>query len=192
MKKVISIITLVLAMAAAVFAVSGDKLIVNANVGAHKPVFSMVGGTTNQYGATSNTTGTGTAIINTGVDISTNNVVIYVGLVQAPESSTRIKFKGTVSDLSITATELINTEDATEKTAIPVASSIAGSGTNGGDCYVTASAGATDNVVNFTADYSGHPVAGGVIGTCVFTWTAKDTLPVGNYQASITLSYTAP
>lgn len=185
MKKVISILAIFMVIACAAFAATGDKLDINAKVPATDPVYTLRGGLSDEAG----TAATGTAAngtITTNVDISTNDIYIYVEVFQSAKSKTRKS-----GSLTLTGTALSYSSSATDAPAASKATAGSTALATNNYSVVAAADGAT---ATFAVTYNGKNVAANsVIGSALFKWTHKDELEVGeqnNYTATITLTYT--
>ena len=184
MKKVISILAVLVVLIGSVFA--ADTLNITANVPKVAPVYAINGSLTSNFetvvvgGAANNT-------IETNTNISESPVTVYIKVIQTNKSV--YKDASGVS-LTVTPTALTNTADANEKTALPtIAHRVDGTATN---LSVTGSENSTTKVVTFLCKYAnGKPVAANsVIGTFDYTWAADANLAEGDYQATITMAYT--
>ena len=198
MKKAIAILTVMIVLVGAVFATTNEQLIINATVCAVPPTFHIQGklhsGSDWVDGATSGDSN----VVDTGVNIAANNAVVDVRILQNNKS----KYHSTAT-LTIKATELVNTTTGftSYKTALPVASGlITEAATVASNISVAvpttpATPSATSNV-QYVLTYNGHNVNGSntpvEVASFTFTWTAVEDLPLGDYQATITLEYTTP
>ena len=194
MKKVISILVVLIVLAGAVFAASGDSITINATVAEHKPGFKIFGGTS---AAALNTAAGGT--VSTGMDIALENITVYFKLTQySPNTAesytgTKAKFRG-VATLTVTAEPLSTTigtgaNAATFSTANPTCADATVASISGITSNPAPSNGS--NTVVFTLNYDGRSIQDADVATFNFTWTAKDELPPAEvYSADVTLTYT--
>lgn len=184
MKKLLMVLTFVLmTLAACVALEEGDTLKITAKVPQTKPEFIMKGGFT--FDAATTTATQAGALLASNKDISAESITVYVKLFQ----SNKAKYKNTFT-LTVTASDMSMTDaNGTYSTTATAVTTTKITTTN---LEVTGSAEA--NVARFTMNYTnGKPVsADTAIGEASFTWEANEDLPVGDYSAKITLSYTAP
>ena len=214
MKKVIAILATMIVLVGAVFAATTDaSLTITATIEKVQPTFTIGGAVIANATATPGTytLSTSTNTIPTGKNIATEDIYIAITVFQ-----NNVSFYKDESgfDLTVTATALClnttNRENATadEKTDNPtIVSSGAGAdvkhtptgGTEVIDFHPTVSS-ATGSVVTYHVTYpSGVKINGNAaenstaakVGTAVFKWGAKDTLVLGSYTGTITLSYEA-
>lgn len=196
MKKLIAILTIMIILVGAVFADSGDKLLVTSKVSEHIPGFKIFGG---ERAETTDTAAYGTEGTNTGVnvastkDIALDDIMVDCKISQysnttSPEyTGAKAKYKGTAT-LTITATELVHSEDTTQKASV-AASAVNVSLPAGVTCTPTT----TGATVSLPFVYDGRSVqdsAATAMATMLFTWTHSDNLIPGNYSATITMTYT--
>ena len=184
MKKLIAILSVLMVLAGVAFATNNDQLIITANVPEIKPVFSIYGGTSSEAITTLGTQSGAT--VATNINISTTDAKVYIKLTQAAST-----YAGAAT-LTITPTVLANTANGLTSytTALPtVANYVEGKGSVSG--ITIANPTVSNSVVSYSLTYVGTPVAAGsVIGTFDYTWAKVPSLPVGTYQATITLTYT--
>lgn len=185
MKKLLMVLTFVLMTLAACVALDGDTLKITAKVPQEKPEFIMKGGFTSAD-ATTLATQAG-ATLDSNKDISSESITVFVKLFQ----SNKAKYKNTFT-LTVTASALSMTDASGTYSTPATATNTTNISTANGNLTVTGSA--EDNVASFVMDYTnGKPVsADTAVGEASFTWAADDSLPVGDYSATITLGYTAP
>ena len=189
MKKLSTILAIMMVIVGSVFATTGDTLYVTATVAKVQPAFTMYGGTTTSYGSEGKTGGKVAANTVAAGNPATANIDVYIKIEQNNKSFYKDE---TGFDLTITATALkLDGTSTTYLTNAPKAT--LDTEVTDTDHLVITQSGANSNVVTYNLKYpTGVPVAAAtVIGTFKFTWDAKDTLPVGNYEATITLAYTA-
>ena len=192
MKKLIAILAAMIVLAGVVFATTGDTLTVNCTVPVTKPEFTMVGGFTNQYGTTATNT------LESQTNIAENPIDVYVQVKQTALS----RYKNTNGfTVTIAATALSATiEQVTYSTAVPtITAASAGSAVVNAinaqkNDFTSTKTSETNGTVVFTVAYpTGAPVpANTVVGSIQYTWPATDSLAVGSYSATITMSYQAP
>ena len=192
MKKVIAILAAMIVLAGVVFATTGDTLTVNCTVPVTKPEFTMVGGFTNQYGTTATNT------LESQTNIAENPIDVYVQVKQTALS--RYKningFTVTIAATALSAT----IEQVTYSTAVPtITAASAGSAVVNAinaqkNDFTSTKTSETNGTVVFTVAYpTGAPVpANTIVGSIQYTWPATDSLAVGSYSATITMSYQAP
>ncbi|MCQ2411557.1 MAG: hypothetical protein MJ057_01250 [Sphaerochaetaceae bacterium] len=187
MKKVISILAILMVIACAAFAATGDLLNINAKVPATDPIYSLKGGLSDSTGKVA----TGTAAngtITTDVDISTTDIYIYVQVFQTNKSKT---LKSGSLTLEGTALEYL-----TSSTAAPAASNATAGSTDKATNHYKVTAAVSGATATFAVEYDGKNVAeNSVIGSALFKWTHNDELEVADgvenfYTATITLTYT--
>lgn len=189
MKKVITILAVLALIVGAVFAESNDKLNITAEVKGVAPTFSIYGG---KAADKVNTLGTQDgAPVALDTDPSEANAVVYIKVTQPTKSKTK-----TNAVIIITPTVLECTTDSSAKTALPTASTVTAASTNldTNNYSVASETAAATGIVKLTVSYNGKPVAANAavdIASFSYTWTKVDTLPVGNYSATITMTYTA-
>ena len=196
MKKVIAILTTMIILVGAVFAVTGEQLQINVTVHPVAPIYTIYGGMTADEA--NGTSYQGNASTPTSIDfdeddynLAENDITVYIRIYQ----SNKAKYSGTAT-LTITATPLVHTSltVGTYKTSAPTAASIAKTTPNG-ITYSTnpaASASGENTVVTYAPTYNGSAVQATNIGTFNLKWTHNDNLTAGSYQATITLGFTAP
>lgn len=186
MKKLIAILTVMIILVGAVFATSGDELLVNAKVSKTPPAFSLYGGLATTSYQKANAT------IETQVDISEDPAVVFVKVVQNNKS----KYKGSFN-LMIAATSM--TDGTVTSSVTPVSSDIS-KATGISDLTIGTVAGDGTASVTIPLTYTGKKVGSDEAETQIasfkYTWAADDTLPpaeTGNadrvYHATITLTY---
>ena len=120
MKKLIAILTVMIAFVGAIFAVTGEQLQINATVNPVAPIFSIYGGKTSSEagGETYQGNATSPTTISFTENLAASDIKVYIRLYQ----SNKAKYSGTVT-LTVTATPLINTtiSEGVFKTAAPTA-----------------------------------------------------------------------
>ena len=168
MKKVIAILAVMMVIAGAVFATTGDTLTINASVPVTPPEFTMVGGFTEQYG----TTASGT--LESTVNIAESPIDVYVQVKQTAKS----RFKSTGGfDVTITATALTATiEGVAYTTGVPsieayaAGNEVANAINNQKKDFTSTVKTHANGVVAFTVKYpTGAPVpANTIVGTMQF------------------------
>ena len=197
MKKFIAILIVLIVLTGAVFATTGDILNIIASVLTIKPSFTMVGGFDTNYGTTASDDSS-TNQLESEVNISENSIDVYIQVKQSIKS----RYKNqTGFDLTIAAEGLSATiEGVTYSTAVPVITSASDGNsienaldsTKNDFTSEKKSAEEGSGTVVYTLKYpTGAPVAANtVVGEIQFTWEADDSLPVGTYSASITMTHT--
>ena len=208
MKKVIVILAVMIAFVGAVFATSGDQLLIKCTINSVPPIFAMYG-STSAYPTVSNNTYTGSLATNpvaatstlTGGDIAVTEggISVYVTVFQTnattfkKEAGVEVKVKA--SDLALVTGQSNNqnTYSADYKVTPTVAASAAGQATATDNFDNTTAPAALGNGVvgvKFLPKYlTGVKVNANTIGTVQFNWAKTDTLPPGSYEATITLEY---
>ncbi len=192
MKKVISILVVLIVLVGAVFAADGDKVVVNAKVAEHVPGFKIFGGMAADALGTEGSANGGT--ISTNKDISLEPITVYFKLTQySPNATdeytgTKAKFRGTAT-LTVTAAPLsTKIGETTFQTAAPACMSATAKSISGIDFTPAASTG-SDSVV-FTLVYDGRSIQDQDVATFSFKWTEKDELPPATtYSADVVLTY---
>ena len=197
MKKLIAILTIMIILVGAVFAGSGDKLLVTSKVSEHIPGFKIFGG---ERATTDGTAAYGTEGTNAGVkvastkDIALDDIMVDCKISQFSNTTTpeytgaKAKYKGTAT-LTITATELVHSTDTTQKASV-AASAVSVTGLPAG---VTCTPNTTGATVTLPFVYDGRSVqdsAATTMATMLFTWTHSDNLIPGDYSATIKMEYT--
>ncbi len=200
MKKIITVLALMIVLAGAAFAANNDTLYITAKVKAIDPIYLIYGGKTAEVGNSivgdnaQAPNGTNTVALDFDPSVKDATGVVYVKLVQRDLAKTTKNV-----NLTITASALANTQGADAanglanltgyKTAVPTAAVVSTAEVTGINHTTTPTASA--NTVTYQMKYTGTNVgASTVIGVTSFTWNADETLPVGNYQATIQLGYT--
>jgi YD repeat-containing protein len=213
MKFLVLAVVFMVVSAASVFAASGDYLVLKTEVAAIKPAYQIWGYDPNtaQKGDKD-----GTEIDWTldstlqAQDPSAEDVVLqidirHVGLVLGSDNKTYdetgnvIRYRNTSGiTLTITPTALSRvtseTDTLADSTDVPTAGDITvQSGTTG---LTVTSAKADKGVVTITPSYTGEKItldsdASKTIASWEYTWAKDETLALGEYQATITLTYTA-
>ena len=199
MKKVIAILATMIVLVGAVFATNNEQLIINATVNAVPPTFHIQGKLSSVNTWTDGATSGSTNVINTGINIAENDVVINVRILQDNKS----KYNSTAT-LTIKATELANTAEGftSYKTALPLVSGLITSTASVADHIsvavpTTPASPTTTKNVQYVLTYDGHNVNGTSnnivqVASFTYTWESVDDLPLGTYEATITLEYQAP
>ena len=194
MKKLIAILAVMMVIVGSVFAATGDSLTLNATVATVYPIFSIYGGKTAAATSTAGTqSGAAITFTSTEKNLAENDITVYIRLHQ----DNKAKYKGAAS-LTITATPLTNTDatiQGTKSTAAPTAANIAATQNITGISYAqnaapSSSSSNGNTVVTFAPVYDGRAIQATDIGTFDLTWGHDDDLPVGSYQATITLTFT--
>lgn len=197
MKKIITILAILMVIVGSVFAATGDKLFITAEVTAVKPEFSMFGAldSADLDDITYETDGSGNAKVGSaskattntlaGGNIATEAINVYVKVLQNNKS---YYLNSTGFDLTVTASALTGSNGGSVSPSI-TASANGGSTTD----FKSAKTSATNSIVTWKVQYlTGSAVAAGaLVGTCAFQYPATPTAPVGTYSATITLAYTA-
>ena len=176
----------------AVFATSGDKLILTSTVVKIDPAFVIRDSTEN------GTEGTDTGVlVATGMDLAYQNIVWTFYVAQKGEvdrngtTLTHSKYNGNI-DLTLTLGSFTGTSTGNTSTVAndnPVVTSVSAasiSSTNTNMFTITADS--TNK--KLTVGYIGKNVADQTIGYFVCTWTKDETLPLDTYRATVTLNYT--
>ena len=190
MKRIITILTLVLVLFGSVFATSGDKIYVSAVVPQISPIMAIRGALTAALLESDPVTGSlyGETIVS-DVDITTSSVTVYIKIVQTNASAYK---NSSGLAVKVTPTRLVNTEDSSQRTGLPTVRNLT-AGSNIENLTVTAS---SDNnkVVTFLCKYANGKTVGSdssdtTIGTFNYTWQPNSELTHGTYQATITMAY---
>lgn len=196
MKRIITILTLILVLAGTAFATGGGKLFITVTLGKKVPNYSILG----ILDDTPNLVVVGSAqgsTITSSADPSTTDIVLHVRIVQTSKS---IYQDMAGVNLTITPTALGKVGDAqNHNTGNPTIDNIVAGVANNNYLTVTATAtpvSANDpdlgnDHITFLCQYAGHPIpANTVIGTFDYTWHHNDNLPIGSYEATVTMTYT--
>lgn len=221
MKKLITILTIMIVLVGAVFAVdgvTGANLIITSTIAQVTPQFKLFGSIDSNYGTEATISGT-TLVSNK--NIATESIAVNIKVVQTNTSyfESDSGFEVTVtatpfykSGTAKVAGDNLTAATATQKSGKPAASSVANgadvdTNTDSTNDFVHVTDGypktttydTTDERVTFKVQYpTGVRVVGTdsnasavEVGHATFTWTAVPTLEVGNYSATITVAYTA-
>ena len=173
-----------------VFAFTNDTLLLRMSIPSNTPLFTMVGGETTSYGTTA-TSSENPAVITTDKNIHNENITIYLKITQS--ARTIPSRAGFSIDVSVLASELILTDDEDTKSDIP---SITDVQTGIGTADFTSTRiidVAEDGEVIFRVAYpSGNPVpTDTLVGKITYAWVQDDSLPAGEYTATIVMTYSA-
>ena len=209
MKKVITILAILVVLVGTVFAQDAQTLTLSTKVAEIIPVFGI------EYDANSTSEGTvdGTTVT---LDDSIADGPITVSFIvsqnggsgktdgAAVSGYSRYGAKTSGSDVTITVTcaQFVGTGDAAgEKSVAPNLSAayatVVQSNTNKlsfpatNPANVTAAQNATETAINLVPKYYGKKVVDQEIGTVTATWAQKEDLLFGTYTANITLTCTA-
>ncbi|MBO4424395.1 MAG: hypothetical protein J5768_02670 [Spirochaetales bacterium] len=188
MKKPILILAFTLILSGMVFAFTNDTLLLRMSIPSNTPLFTMVGGETTSYGTTAAPI-ENPGIITSEKNIHNENITIYLKLTQS--ARTIPSRAGFSLDISVLASELTLTGNENTKSDIPSISDVQ-TGTGTGDFTSTRIVeGAEDGEVIFRVAYpSGNPVpTDTLVGKITYAWVQDDTLPAGEYTATITMTY---
>ncbi len=190
MRKLVLVLTFFLILAIPVFAFTNDTLLLRMSIPSNTPLFTMVGGETTSYGTTAAPI-ENPAIISSEKNIHNENITIYLKLTQS--ARTIPSRAGFSIDVSVVATALTLTGDESTKTEIPSISDVQ-TGTVTADFSSTRIIeGAEDGEVIFRVAYpSGNPVPiDTLVGKITYIWVQNDSMPAGEYTATITMTYSA-
>ena len=213
MKKLIAVLMVMAIVAGTVFAVSGDKLVLNSTVGEIKPEFKIKDTITNVDGTAAG------ADVTTDKDISIENIVWTFAVRQEGEyklgennavidyeyskydkpvnvTVTLYPFKATIGSVTYVEATMPTISNATAATVaaadsekIEIAASTATKTEEINNVNQTLP------TVTFAVTYKGQKVDDRPIGTFTGTWTKDPTLPVEGastlYTADVVLTYTA-
>lgn len=185
MKKIITILAVLMVVAAAAFATAGDQLKLTASVDKIPPQFQIKDGTKSKVGEQ---TITASSTVETGMDIAEQDIPWTFVINQVGEKDKNDHTKdyakyNTSVTLTLTLTKFTdgtNTE-ATDPSITGVTLKTAGT-----DKLTIAK---TEDEKGILLTYSGK-VPDQEIGTFSCFWPKDDTLPVGTYTANVTLNYT--
>ncbi len=198
MKKVITILAIMMVLVGSVFAATNDKLYVTSTVEEVEPSFKMFGALSSSdlTDITYQTDGTGAAKVagaskaatNTlaGGSIAAGNIDVYIKILQDVKSY----YKDTTGFVvKVTASALTGTNGGSISAAVQGEPGVTGSE---GDAFQSVKKSAANNIVEWTVKYAtGAPVAAGtVLGTCQFRYAQNADAPVGDYSADIKIEYT--
>lgn len=191
MKRSVVFIAMMI-LASFLFASVSEVLLINISVASNTPVFKMVGGETQSYGTEAGPTNN-PGIITSSKNIHSEGLDIYLKISQGVR--TNPPSAGYIVDVSIEATPLSTTVNGdTRESGIPnVASATAGTSTADFTSTKTTLDNEGDGIVGFRVTYvTANPVPSDtVVGTVHYQWVADDTLPSGEYVATITMTYTS-
>ena len=189
MKKLIAILLVLAIVVGAVFATSGDKIVLSAAVAKIDPAFVIRSATED------GTEGTAAGVvIGTNKDIAYEDITWTFYVAQKGEvdknsnPKTHSKYNGNI-DQTLTLGSFTGTTNSVEANDSPVVQSVTASAissTNTDKFTITADSTNKKLVVGYT----GKNVADQTIGYFVCKWTKDETLPIDTYQATVTLNYT--
>lgn len=195
MKKVLSILVVMMVVMASVFATSGDKLWITSTVTAVPPVYAMYGLLTG-YPEDDTSTGTlasGTKAESTleGGNIATGDIDVYVKVYQT-NSSTYLNASGVTISVEAKALKQGGTSEIYKvDPTVEAAATGQASATTNLDNTTAPAALASGVGRSFLPKYlTGAQVPANVIGTIQFHYEQDATLPPGSYEAEIVLTYT--
>ncbi len=209
MKKLITILTIMIVLVGAAFAATQATLTLNSVIAEVKPAFTLGGAVVANAQAVPASYTSADTTIDTNKNIATEDIYIAIAVFQNNKSFYR---DTTGFDLTVTAAPLIlsgkTAQNATadEKTADPtvVAYAVGADVKHGNNPEVIdfhpAEKTNAGNVAAWTVTYpSGKKIEGNAVyaqsaakvGTATFKWTASDELLLGTYTGTITLTYTA-
>lgn len=212
MRKLITVLVIAIVLIGTVFATDAT-LNITTTIAKVEPSFTLGGVVVADASATPGTYELSNSSIATGKNIALEDIYVAITVFQ---NNVSFYQDTTGFDLTVTATPLWldtktqATATVSEKTDDPtIAENTATAGADvthtptGGTSALTdfhpVMSSATGSVVTYHVTYpSGVKVAGNAalassaakVGTAVFKWTAKDSLVIGSYTATITLSYT--
>lgn len=186
MKKAIVILALFILVCGSVFAASGDMLLLKTRVKPVNPVFEIYSSTTKGSPAP------GATVDKTTLDPADGDITLQIQIKQTGEGGKTYSRKKDPNgyELTITATALVNQVENSYKTEVP---SVLGavSLTTDADCKVEEN-GTSANEVKLKVTYpTGKKVNTREIASWTYKWTKVEDLPDGDYNATITLTYTA-
>lgn len=190
MKKLITILAIMMVLVGFAFAANDDELKVTAKVAEQVPGFKIFGGL-----AANTITTEGTqegATIATNKDIALDSITVYFKLTQYSITNTynkpKAKYKGTAT-LTVTATPLSATVNEVVYSSDNPTCANATAKTIPGITFNPAASNGSNSVV-FTLVYDGRTIDDQDVATFDFTWPAKDSLPKADtYTATVTLNY---
>jgi len=185
MKKAIVILTLFILVCGSVFAASGDMLLLKTRVKPVNPVFEIYSSTTK------GSPDPGTTVDKTTLDPADEDITLQIQIKQTGEGKDYSRKKDTKGyELTITATALVNSEESSYKTEVPSVLGVV-SLTTDADCKVEEN-GTSANEVKLKVTYpTGKKVNTRGIASWTYKWTKVEDLPDGDYNATITLTFTA-
>ncbi len=202
MKKVITILAIMMVLVGSVFATTNDTLYITSTVPVAKPEFKMYGALTASAlnGITYETAADGSvkvadtsgaaATSNTlaGGNIAAADIDVFLKIFQNNKSFYKNE---TGFSVSVTASALTNANGGSITPTVQGDPTVTGTAQDAFQSVLAQSA--STNIVTWTAKYlTGAPVAAGtVLGTCQFHYEQDENAPVGAYSATITLAYTA-
>lgn len=196
MKKLIAILTIMIVLVGAVFAATGDKLLVTSTVDKHIPGYKIYGSEDTAYDIEGVQEPAAANTIASSKDISIDSITVNCKVVQYSVSgtytSTKCKYKGTAT-IAVEASALSFTDTDNAVYSTPATATVATSGATTVPTTVTGTTavdGTKTNKVNISYVYAGSTVQdSAVYSVFSFTWAADDTLVPGDYSATITMTY---
>lgn len=215
MKKLITILAIMLVVVGAVFAEdpqpTNQRLTLQSDVSEKKPAFKFQGSEDDKYGTDGKVVTSaqgswdGTLITSAksiaDADITLNFRILQTGSAGESDSTTYARYKGVVTfavevgDLTQQAPLAANTSAATvEGTLGTLTVGTVGkydASVNGSTTEVSNKITLSTTSNGFSAAYNGKVKDDQVIGTFSATWKKDETLPNGTYKADITLTISA-
>lgn len=191
MKRALLIFFVLVAAVGTCFADNGDYLVLTTKVEGRAPVFQLLGGT-GRVPATSN----GTEIEITE-NPTTSNIKLEVAVKQIGHlSDGSIRYQNANAfDISIVAGAFVldgvTNPTSKQATAVPKVDGEVSKGTvvNGTDLVVEPTV--ADNKVSLAVSYpTGAKLDSSEIASWTYEWTKNEELVVGDYSATITITYT--
>ncbi len=194
MKKLITILVIMMVLVGSVFATSGDNLIITSTVAAVPPQYVMRGSLSAYPTAAATATSTtdladSDGLTLAGGSIAKGNIDVYVKVYQSNDA-TYLKTAGV--SVKVTATDLAKDGTSATYKVTPSVAAKAGGQESATDDYDTTTATDVTGGVEFLPKYkTGAQVLANVVGTVQFHYAQNETLPAGDYSSTITLTYTA-
>lgn len=195
MKKVISILAILMVIACTVFAKSGDTLTITASAAELKPEYILQGKLTGTD-ETETTFKKASTTLASVLDPTSDTITAVVQVLQ----NTKSRYSKPVT-ITVYATPFANSELSATSTILPTAAASAEKANVSGKLTSTCVPGKKDtyNALVITATYTGGfldaETAPVVVGGGTFTWAPDESLPVGGvsttYTATIVVEYTA-
>ena len=190
MRKPVLVLAFILILVLPVFAFTNDTLLLRMSIPSNTPLFTMVGGETTSYGTTAAPI-ENPGIISSEKNIHNENITIYLKLTQS--ARTIPSRAGFSIDVSVIAGALTLTEDENTQSDIPGTADVQTGAGNADFTSTSIDEGTEDGEVIFRVAYpSGNPVpTDTLVGKITYIWVRDDTLPAGEYTATITMTYSA-
>ncbi len=188
MKKLMVVVLMVIVVLGAALATERESLTISLSISSTAPAYSLYGGKTLDE-ARAKTDGNGSSIGFGYQSFGTTTIDVFLSIWQNNDS----RFTGP-STLKVTATELStelnNVAYSTRGLTHSLVNTFDYAKKNVEALTVAEDSSSTADSAIFNLSYSGLPVRSREVANLCYTWTVGEDLPVGDYQASITLECT--